>query len=192
MEDTGESPGGKGASHSMPDRESCAGHREVAGEALTAGYVGGVIEHRNGIWFGVPKLSYRLKATPVAALLASRGRAPRCLRAHSTHARPTSGPGRAVRRPGEYTTGPHREGKQPKPMMYGAQQSDAAIVAMRTANKGREPGGVVGAKGRDREESETARHCPDIGPVSGVSRGGADTVGRERSGVSTQGRSRMR
>ena len=38
--------------------------------------------------------------------------------------------------PAGRTPGPHQEGKQPKLMMYDAQQSDAAIVAMKAANKG--------------------------------------------------------
>ena len=38
--------------------------------------------------------------------------------------------------PADRTPGPHRGGKQPEPMMHDAQQSDAAIVAMKAANKG--------------------------------------------------------
>ena len=31
--------------------------------------------------------------------------------------------------------GPHREGEEPKPMMYGPEKSDLAVVAMKPANK---------------------------------------------------------
>ena len=35
--------------------------------------------------------------------------------------------------------GPHREGEEPWPMMYGHEKSDLAIVAMKPANKANEP-----------------------------------------------------
>src|SRR6266567_1057011 len=38
----------------------------------------------------------------------------------------------------EYS-GPHREGEEPKPMMHGHEKSDLAIVAMKPANKAKEP-----------------------------------------------------
>ena len=53
----GESPRGKGASHSMPHREPCAGHCEVAREALTVARAGGAMEHRKDNQFGAPRLS---------------------------------------------------------------------------------------------------------------------------------------
>ena len=35
--------------------------------------------------------------------------------------------------------GPHREGEEPKPMMHGHEKSDLVIVAMKPANKAKEP-----------------------------------------------------
>ena len=35
--------------------------------------------------------------------------------------------------------GPHREGEEPKPMMHGREKSDLVIVAMKPANKAKEP-----------------------------------------------------
>jgi hypothetical protein len=35
--------------------------------------------------------------------------------------------------------GPHREGEEPKPMMHGHEESDLVIVAMKPANKAKEP-----------------------------------------------------
>ena len=37
--------------------------------------------------------------------------------------------------------GPHREGEEPKPMMHGHEKSDLVIVAMKPANKAKEPAG---------------------------------------------------
>src|SRR5262249_5189126 len=35
--------------------------------------------------------------------------------------------------------GPHREGEEPKPMMHGREKSDLVIVAMKPANKAKQP-----------------------------------------------------
>ncbi len=71
-------PDGEGlASH--PGPESCAGRREAAGEALTAGSVGPVLSCEIKE-FGVPMSFRKQKATPVTALIASRGRTPRSQR----------------------------------------------------------------------------------------------------------------
>ena len=82
-----------------------------------------------GYWYG--RRQHRLRRHR-----ASRRRAPRCQRTHARmHVQHWDRGGlRAV--PAGRTPGPHREGRQPKPMMDGAQQSDAAVVARKAANKG--------------------------------------------------------
>src|SRR5262245_50350315 len=44
--------------------------------------------------------------------------------------------------------GPHREGEEPKPMMYGHEKSDPVIVAVKPANKAKEAhcGGICGGE----------------------------------------------
>ena len=93
------------------------------------------MEHRKG-QFGVPRLLVWSKATPAAALRASRRRAPRCRRTQARiHVQHRDLGGLCAVAAGR-TPGPHREGRQPKPMMDGAQQSDAGVVARKAANKG--------------------------------------------------------
>jgi hypothetical protein len=46
------------------------------------------------------------------------------------------GTGRSPARPHELLAwGPHREGVEPKPMMYGPEKSDPCVVAMKSVNK---------------------------------------------------------
>jgi hypothetical protein len=82
--------------------------------------------------------------------------------------------------------GPHREGKEPKPMMHGPEKSDLVIVAMKPANKakeahcrgvcGGERSGVGGAKGGGQGECAPAQHVLDPEPGSRVTGAGAYTA----------------
>src|SRR6266568_8827350 len=84
------------ATHGGP--ESCVGAREDAGEALTGGVQAGLLSREiNSI--GVPTRSRTWKATPGAALDASRPRAPRGRRTKACTQVPCARTGRAHRRP---------------------------------------------------------------------------------------------
>src|SRR5882724_5657314 len=49
-----------------------------------------------------------------------------------------SEPGRSHGRPRARSTGPHREGEEPKPMMHGREKSDPAVVAGKPVNEAAE------------------------------------------------------
>ena len=82
--------------------------------------------------------------------------------------------------------GPHREGEEPKPMMYGREKSDFAIVVMKPTNKAKKAhcggvcrggrGGVGGAKGGGQGEYAPANHVPGAEPGKRVTGAGAYTV----------------
>ncbi len=80
--------------------------------------------------------------------------------------------------------GPHREGEEPKPMMYGHEKSDLVIVAMKPANKARKAhrigvgarSGVGGAKGGGQGEYASAKHVLDSEPDTRVKGAGAYTA----------------
>ena len=82
--------------------------------------------------------------------------------------------------------GPHWEGEEPKPMMHGHEKSDLVIVAMKPANKAKEPtaeasagggrSGVGGAKGGGQGEYAPAKHVLDSEPGSRVTGAGAYTA----------------
>ena len=82
--------------------------------------------------------------------------------------------------------GPHREGEEPKPMMYGREKSDLVIVAMKPANKARKArrgdhcegdrSGVGGAKGGGQGDYASAKHVLDSEPGSRVKDAGAYTA----------------
>jgi transposase len=82
--------------------------------------------------------------------------------------------------------GPHREGEEPKPMMYGREKSDPAIVAVNPSNKARKAhcggvcgggrSGVGGAKGGGQGEYAPAQHVLDSEPSSRVTGVGAYTA----------------
>jgi hypothetical protein len=50
--------------------------------------------------------------------------------------------------------GPHREGEEPKPMMHGPEKSDLVIVAMKPANKAKEPTAEASARANAAEPVE--------------------------------------
>jgi len=82
---------------------------------------------------------------------------------------PRTGTGRSRGRPAALAAGPHREGEEPDPMMYGREKSDPAIVAMKPTNKaGRlaaEPAERrVGAKGN--ADQQSTRRAQDRESVS--------------------------
>jgi methionyl-tRNA synthetase len=75
--------------------------------------------------------------------------------------------------------GPHREGEEPKPMMHGHEKSDLVIVAMKPANKAKEPTAEAsvgasaaesverraGAKGNAHQQSTHWTHTSGSDPV---------------------------
>ena len=82
--------------------------------------------------------------------------------------------------------GPHREGEEPKPMMYGHEKSDLVIVAVKPTNKARKApcggvcgggrSGVGGAKGGGQGEYAPAKHVPGTEPGKRVKGVGAYTA----------------
>ena len=73
--------------------------------------------------------------------------------------------------------GPHREGEEPKPMMHGREKSDLVIVAMKPANKAKEPL-------RRRLRGRTQRRSVER-------RAGAKGNARQHNTYRTQGRARV-
>ena len=86
--------------------------------------------------FAVPRPSTGSKATPVTALKGEPSPGSAVSKNSRTHTRPASDLGELRAVAASHTPGPHQEGKQPKLMMYDAQQSDGAILAGKAANKG--------------------------------------------------------
>jgi hypothetical protein len=95
--------------------------------------------------------------------------------------------------------GPHREGDEPKPMMYGHKKSDLVIVAMKRTNTAKQAyrggicgggrGGAGGAKGEGQGECAPAKH---VWTPSQVRVSQALRRTRQRAPSHTRGRSRMR
>lgn len=122
------------ANHTGP--EPCVGIREDAGEASVGDGIGQPLSRDSSYTSGADavqlaegNMTGRVFAS---AQLARRGR------------RPWHVSTLLVREPGDLQSGhkrfkrrrgPHREGDEPKPMMYGPQKSDLAIVAVKLANK---------------------------------------------------------
>ena len=170
-------PRGRGGSHFMPHRGSCAGRRGAAGEALTAARAAGAAERRNVDVPGTPG--------PFPPVEGSTGSG--------------AGPGNARTSPSgirEICPAPWstrsfqgRIGKE------GASQSDDVRRAgVRSGHAGREgggqgratAGGAAGAEGRKQAESAGHRHGPCPGTGSRVTRslGGCGNTreGTRRSG----------
>jgi hypothetical protein len=84
--------------------------------------------------------------------------------------------------------GPHREGEEPKPTMYGHEKSDLVIVAMKRTKKAKQAyrggicgggrGGAGGAKGEGQGECAPAKHVLDAEPASRVTSAEAHTATR--------------
>ena len=169
------------ASHDDP--ESCVGVREGDGEALTGARAGQVLS-REIKAIGVPRRSSTSKATPAAALCASRSRAPRGLRPccmYGTSMREN----REVPCPPTPLTesGPPREDQGRTPRMYGHGKSDLLVVPAKLSNNGqgrrrwwREGGDARGAWAKP--------HAPDSVPEQAGNRRGPrharQTLGRKR------------
>ena len=162
---------GKANHHLCP--EPCVGHREVPGEASVCGEcVGRATERRNRCQCLVP-IGLECRGLPRCRRQHPRHRhgeaagGSTASENHGMHIRTTPGPGRPPDRPG-HNPGPHGEGKTPKPMMHGLEESYSAIVPMKSPNKcGGDPiGGGDGGKGRGQREPRGPKHAPGTEPGS--------------------------
>jgi hypothetical protein len=164
--------------------------RESMGEA-SAGEVHWPAIEPQSIQTRMPTLFTGRKARRTAHVIASartiwRGRNPSmCGRSlYGNREISRSADGHVVRQ------GLHREGGEPKPMMYGSDKSGAAIAALRPTNKGERSAG--GAKGGGQGECEPAQRGPSAETGNRVTRAGAHTASRNRASPSdSPDRSRM-
>ena len=144
------------ASHIGP--EPCAGVREDIGEASAGDRIGQPLSREIDVILGadaVPLTESNMGERVIAsARPAQRGRRP-------WHVRTL-----LVREPGDLMSdqgrlaaaGPHREGEEPKPVVYGYEKSDSAIVATKPPNKAGQPAAEaverrVGTKGNTGQQS---------------------------------------
>lgn len=136
--------------------ESCAGHREVSGEALT------------GVSTGQPLSRERILIPVADAFYSAEGNSRWCAIARTHALGVVVEPGMSIRASygnrevsslavRDVCCGPHWEGEEPKPMMHGPEKSDLGVVAMKSANKlGTSAESMerrLGAKGNARERS---------------------------------------
>ena len=98
------------ATHTGP--ESCAGHREVSGEALTGESIGQPLSRESRSTIGMPTLYWLRKATRTDAYIARSAPIPRGQRPWHVQTLLVREPGGLTRDRGP-RRGPHREGEEP-------------------------------------------------------------------------------
>ena len=160
------------ANHIGP--EPCAGTREGIGEASVGERIGQPLSRESSLILGADAVRsgrQHGRGAPSRApgrpgVVGDPGMCARSLHGNREISSPTVGAQYAA-------DGPHREGEEPKPMMYGPEKSDPAIVAVKPANKAGQPAAEsveprAGTKGNAGQQStRRAQNRESVSPGAG-------------------------